>query len=648
MTMISRDTIAKIMDYSRIEEVVGDFVNLKRAGSNMKGLCPFHDEKTPSFSVSPAKNIYKCFGCGASGDPLKFVMEHEKMSYPDALRYLAAKYRIEVEEINVPQEDKEQETLRESLYIVMKYAAEFYHKNLLHSEEGQAVGLSYFKSRGFSERTIEAFQLGYAPESYDALYNAAIQDSYQQTMLEQAGLIRIKEGRNPYDFFRARVMFPIHNLAGKVVAFGGRIMTKDPKQPKYINTAETEIYTKGQLLYGIFQAKAEIRKQDVCYLVEGYTDVISLYQAGISNVVASSGTALTVEQVRLIRRFTFNVVLLYDGDAAGIKAAIRGVDIMLEEGMNVKVVVLPDGEDPDSYAKSHGADATLEYIAGHQKDFIFFKSDILLKDAGNDPTKKTTAIRGLVESIALINDPIRRAYYTRECGKLADLPEQMLISEVNKQMLLNGKKKGQSDKQENEQMQEHLNTDVIAPPQPREQTINLFVQEKDILRVLFRHGHRMIEKEGEEPLSAAEYILFEIGGIPLMNDVFQKVLDAYKQLLNEGKNPEELNNHQLYTDPDIRNFVIDLHTSPYELSKSWKEHNIIIRDEEDVWEQDIDSAIDRYSYLRIFQELKEIDKKIKETPEDQYEDIIILLTQKKNYQEHKKELAKKLGTVIFG
>lgn len=646
--MISRDTIAKIMDYSRIEEVVGDFVNLKRAGSNMKGLCPFHDEKTPSFSVSPAKNIYKCFGCGASGDPLKFVMEHEKMSYPDALRYLAAKYRIEVEEINVPQEDKEQETLRESLYIVMKYAAEFYHKNLLHSEEGQAVGLSYFKSRGFSERTIEAFQLGYAPESYDALYNAAIQDSYQQTMLEQAGLIRIKEGRNPYDFFRARVMFPIHNLAGKVVAFGGRIMTKDPKQPKYINTAETEIYTKGQLLYGIFQAKAEIRKQDVCYLVEGYTDVISLYQAGISNVVASSGTALTVEQVRLIRRFTFNVVLLYDGDAAGIKAAIRGVDIMLEEGMNVKVVVLPDGEDPDSYVKSRGADATLEYIAGHQKDFIFFKSDILLKDAGNDPTKKTTAIRGLVESIALINDPIRRAYYTRECGKLADLPEQMLISEVNKQMLLNGKKKGQSDKQENEQMQEHLNTDVIAPPQPREQTINLFVQEKDILRVLFRHGHRMIEKEGEEPLSAAEYILFEIGGIPLMNDVFQKVLDAYKQLLNEGKNPEELNNHQLYTDPDIRNFVIDLHTSPYELSKSWKEHNIIIRDEEDVWEQDIDSAIDRYSYLRIFQELKEIDKKIKETPEDQYEDIIILLTQKKNYQEHKKELAKKLGTVIFG
>lgn len=646
--MISRDTITKIMDYARIEDVVGDFVNLKRAGSNMKGLCPFHDEKTPSFSVSPAKNIYKCFGCGAAGDPLKFVMEHEKMSYPDALRYLAAKYRIEVEEINVPQEDKEQETLRESLYIVMKYAADFYHKTLLETDEGQAVGWSYFNSRGFSERTIDAFQLGYAPESYDALYQAAIKDSYQQTMLEQAGLIRIKEGRNPYDFFRARVMFPIHNLAGKVVAFGGRIMTKDPKQPKYINTAETEIYTKGQLVYGIYQAKAEIRKQDVCYLVEGYTDVISLYQAGIANVVASSGTALTVEQVRLIRRFTFNVVLLYDGDAAGIKAAIRGVDIMLEEGMNVKVVVLPDGEDPDSYVKAHGTDATLEYISKQQKDFIFFKSDILLKDAGNDPTKKTTAIRGLVESIALINDQIRRAYYTRECSKLADLPEQMLISEVNKQVLLNAKKKGQTDKEENVQIQEHLNSDVVPPPQPKENTLNLFTQEKDLLRVLFRHGHRIIEKVGEEPVLAAEHILFEIEGVPLVNDVFQKILDAYKQFLKEGKDPEKLYDHQLYTDPDIRNFIIDLQSSPYELSKSWKEHNIIIREEEDVWEQDIDSAIHRYIYMRIYQELKELDKKIKETPADQFEEVMILLSQKKNLQEHKKELAKKLGTVIFG
>jgi DNA primase len=635
------------MDYSRIEEVVGDFVNLKRAGANMKGLCPFHDEKTPSFSVSPAKNIYKCFGCGAAGDPVKFVMEHEKMSYPEALRYLAAKYRIEVEETDLPQEDKEQQTLRESLYIVMKYAAGHYHEALMQSEEGKAIGLSYFLSRGITERTINDFQLGYAAESYDLLYQSALKAGYNAEVLEQAGLIKTKEGRQPYDFFRARGMFPIHNLSGKVVAFGGRILKTDPKQPKYINTAETEIYTKGQLLYGIYQAKAEIRKQDVCYLVEGYTDLLSLYQAGISNVVASSGTALTPEQVRLIRRFTFNVVLLYDGDTAGIKAAVRGVDIMLEESMNVKVVVLPEGEDPDSYVRANGSDAVLDYIAKNQKDFIFFKSDILLKDAGNDPVKKTNAIRGLVESIALISDTIRRAYYTRECSKLAELPEQMLITEVNKQIIIGQKKKGITSADELRTQQNQLSVETPVEPQAEVKSNNLYHQERDLLRVLFRHGHKWKKFSDGTQILVAEYIIHEVQGAELINEKFQKILNAYQKEFLAGKSPSELYNHQFFNDNDIKQFIIELQTTPYELSKNWKEHNIIVLEEDDVWEQDVESAINRYLFYRISHELKAITQRIKEVPSEEFESVMSMLAQKKALQDQLKLLATTLGTVIF-
>lgn len=642
--MISRETISKIQDYARIEDVVGDFVNLKRAGANMKGLCPFHDERSPSFSVSPAKNIYKCFGCGAAGDPIHFVMEHEKMSYPEALRYLAAKYRIEIEETESTNEDKEQQTLRDSLYIALKYAAQYYHDNLLEGEEGQAVGLSYFKSRGFSERTIDAYQLGYASEGFNTFAKAAVKAGYQEDILEQAGLIRSKEGRDPYDFFRARVMFPIHNLTGKVVAFGGRILTKDPKQPKYINTQETEIYTKGQLLYGIYQAKAEIRKQDVCYLVEGYTDVLSLYQAGISNVVASSGTALTKEQVKLIRRFTYNIVLLYDGDAAGIKAALRGVDIMLEEGMDVKVVVLPDGEDPDSYVKAHGSDATLAYIEQSKKDFIFFKSDILLKDAGNDPTLKSQAIRGLVESIALITDQIRRAYYVRECSKLAELPEELLMAEVNKVITLGLKKRGAIDEASAEQQ---LGQETYKPqPKPpvEEKSQNLYLQERDLLRVLWLHGHRTMEDGG----LAAALILNEVLSVPLKNPVLTRIFEAYNNRFQAGEDIANITDFNTYQDPEIRTVLIELMTSPYELSNNWKEkHNIIIKSADDVWEKDIYSCLDRYSYHRVLEELKLVDEELKQLEPDDEISLMNLFSKKADLQKSKVELGKILGTVIF-
>ncbi len=650
--MISQDTKNKILDHARIEEVVGDFVNLKRAGANLKGNCPFHDEKSPSFVVSPAKNIYKCFGCGAAGDPLKFVMEHESLSYPEALKYLAAKYRIEVvetENVERNQEYKEQQSLKDSLFIAMKYAARYYQESLLETEEGRNIGLSYFRHRGFTDKTIEDFQLGYAPEGFETFTKAAQKAGYQTDILEKAGLIKVKEGRNPYDFFRARVMFPIHNLSGKVVAFGGRIMTKDPKQAKYINTAETDIYTKGQLVYGIYQAKTEIRKKDACYLVEGYTDVLGLYQAGISNVVASSGTALTKEQVRLIHRFTENIILIYDGDNAGIKAALRGVDIMLDEGMDVKVVILPDGEDPDSFVRTQGTDATLKYIQDKKKDFIFFKADILLKDANNDPKLKSQAIHSIVESIALIKDPIRRAYYTRESSKLAELPEEMLIKEVNKFTISQHKQKQQMS-EASAMVAEELLTENVAPSQsdqfkePASQTSALQIQEKDVLRVLLTHGSRVMEGG----VIAIDFIKSQIGGVSFRHPVYQKVLDAVFLAYEKGASYEQLQDEQFYDDEEIKGFIIDCKISPYQLSPNWEsQHNITVKSTDRTWENDVHSTINRYILHKIKEQLSEIDQQIKQLPPEDFDECLRLMEQKTFLQNPKITIAQKFGTIII-
>jgi DNA primase len=456
--LITRDTIAKIIDTAQIEQVVGDFVNLKKSGSILKGNCPFHQEKTPSFVVNPNKNIFKCFGCGKGGDSVSFMMEHEKFSFPEALRYLANKYHIEIEETQATEEDKQVKDDKDSLLIVLNYAAKFYQTQLTETEEGRAIGLSYFKERGFLEETINVFQLGYAQDSYDSLLNDALKNGYNKELLLKAGLIKEKNDK-AYDFFRDRVMFPIHNVSGKVIAFGGRILKKSENQPKYINTAETDVYHKSQVLYGISHAKAEIRKQDVCYLVEGYTDVISLYQAGIRNVVASSGTALTKEQVQLIKRFTPNIVILYDGDAAGVKAAVRGLDIVLEQGLNVKVVLLPDGEDPDSFVKKNGTDAALAFIEKEQQDFILFKATQGIKDIGNDPVKKSEVIRDIVESIALIQDNIKRQLYIKHCADIVDVPEKILVNEANKIRTRQFKKANEMNQQEAEDINAYTDTD---------------------------------------------------------------------------------------------------------------------------------------------------------------------------------------------
>lgn len=426
--MIPKDIIDTIFETARIEEVVGDFVTLKKRGANMLGVCPFHDEKTPSFTVSPAKGIYKCFGCGKGGNSVNFVMEHEQFSYPEALKYLAKKYHIEVPEVELTPEQMEKANTKESLYVVSNFANEFFQKQL-QTDEGLAIAISYFKERGMTDEIIQKFQLGYNPEKWDALTNEALKSGYKKEYLEQSGLSIFKEDKS-FDRFRGRVLFPIHSLSGRVLGFGGRTLKTDKKTAKYVNSPESDIYHKSKILYGIYFAKSAIVKEDCCYLVEGYTDVISMHQAGVENVVASSGTALSVEQIKLISRYTKNIHILFDGDAAGIKASFRGIDLILAEGMNVKVVLFPDGEDPDSYAKKVSSDELKDFIQNEAKDFLSFKTQLLQEETKNDPTKKAALIKEIVRSIAIIPDHITRAVFIKDCSKTLQISESILTQEV--------------------------------------------------------------------------------------------------------------------------------------------------------------------------------------------------------------------------
>lgn len=430
--MIDQHTIDRILDAANIVEVVSDFVTLRRRGANYVGLCPFHDEKTPSFSVSPARGICKCFSCGKGGNSVLFVMEHEQVSFYEALKYLARKYNIEIQEKELTEEEKQRKTDRESMLIVNDFAQKFFTTNLLENVEGRSIGLGYFRERGFGEDIIKKFGLGYSPEKRDALAQEAIRKGYKKEYLLKTGLCLESQQGSLYDRYKGRVIFPIHSLSGKVIAFGGRILKKDEKAAKYVNSPESEVYHKSDVLYGIYHAKQAIVKNDFCYLVEGYTDVLSMHQAGIENVVASSGTSLTPGQIRLIHRFTNNITVLYDGDAAGIKASLRGIDLILQEGMNIKVVLLPDGDDPDSFSKKQSASDFTAYIKAHETDFIRFKTNLLLEGAGNDPIKRATLIGDIVRSIAIIPDNILRSVYVQDCARLLDVDEKMLMREVNK------------------------------------------------------------------------------------------------------------------------------------------------------------------------------------------------------------------------
>lgn len=430
--MIDQPTIDRILDTANIVDVVSEFVTLRKRGINYVGLCPFHTDKTPSFYVSPAKNICKCFACGEGGTAVHFIMKHEQLNYFDALRYLAKKYNIEIQERELTDKEKQRRSDRESMLIVNSWAQQYFSTQLYEHVEGKTVGLRYFAERGFREDTIRKFQLGYSLDQRDALYKEATKSGYKKEFLEKTGLVIAYDNGGVNDRFRGRVIFPVHTLSGKVVAFGGRVLKKDEKTAKYVNSPESEIYHKSNELYGIYFAKQSMVKEDRCFLVEGYTDVISMHQAGIENVVASSGTALTQGQIRLIHRFTNNITVLYDGDAAGIKAALRGIDLLLEDGMNVKVVLLPDGEDPDSFARKHNASQFAEFIKQSETDFIRFKTRLLLDDAGNDPIKRSSLITDIIRTVAIIPDNIARSIYIRECSAMMEIDEQVLLNEVNK------------------------------------------------------------------------------------------------------------------------------------------------------------------------------------------------------------------------
>ncbi len=489
--MISKTTIDNVYETARVEEVIGDFVMLKRAGSNFKGLSPFSDERSPSFMVSPAKGIWKDFSSGKGGNAIAFVMEHEKFSYPEAIRYLAKKYNIEIEETEQTAEEKANTDVRESLFLVSEFANKYFHDTLLHTEEGKAIGLSYFKERGFTSETIKKFQLGYSPETWDAFTKEALTKGYKQEFLEAVGLTIPRDG-NPFDRFKGRVMFPILSMSGRTLGFGGRILTNDKKAAKYLNSPASDLYDKSKVLYGIFHAKQAIAKQNNCYLVEGYTDVIQFQQTGIENVVASSGTALTPDQIRLINRLTKNITVLFDGDAAGMRAAVRGIDLILEEGMNVKVCTFPDGEDPDSFAKKNSFEELTKYLEENAKDFIQFKASLLMDEAKNDPIKKADLIRDMVVSISKIPDRIKREIYIQECSRIMDISEQVLVSTLAQLVQRDISEANKSVKKEQKSF-EVVRDDVEPVASHKIDVVHLL--EKSIIEILLLYGNEEAEFE---------------------------------------------------------------------------------------------------------------------------------------------------------
>lgn len=656
--MISEKSVQEIIEAAKVEEVIQDYVNLKRRGVNMIGLCPFHNEKTPSFTVSPSKNIYKCFGCGKGGNAVQFLMDHDNMTFPEALRFLANKFNIEIEETETSQQAIEERQYLESLYLVNQYARDFYQDQLFNTDKGKSIGLSYFKERGFREDIVKKFGLGFAPNQKDIFTSTAKQAGYDAELLKKLGLTTQYDS----DFFRDRVMFTIHNLSGKVLGFGGRTLQKGKKIPKYINSPETEIYTKNKVLYGAHFAKRAIRQEDECILVEGYTDVISLHQAGIENVVASSGTSLTEGQIRLIKRYTPNVKILYDGDLAGVKAALRGLDLVLEQDLNVKVVLLPDGEDPDSYLQKIGETAFKEYLVEHARDFIMFKADLLLAEAANDPIKKSALIKDIVASIARIPDPVKRAVYIKECANVVEVSEQILVNETNKMVgkRLNKKSPPAHVPDPSFPTSEYPagvdaaypDAEALPPPTEtqRSSSGNEF-QEKDIIRILISGGDKVFDKE--DNLTVAEYLISNLEDVieDFDNELHQRVIQMSQELLAEGKavNPNFFLNH---IDMDISQLAVDCMTSPYEYSENWeKKWEIFLQTQEmpdDNFQQDSLIALKRFKLRKIIKMAEENQVEIKNL--SQKGEIEQLMTHMKVQQkliEIRNELAAQLGTVVL-
>lgn len=701
--MIDQPTIDRILDAANIVDVVSEFVTLRKRGVNYVGLCPFHDDKSPSFYVSPAKNICKCFACGEGGTAVHFIMKHEQIGYFDALRFLAKKYNIEIAERELSDEEKRVRSDRESMFIVNAWAQQYFSQMLHEHVEGKTVGMRYFIERGFREDTIRKFQLGYSLDQRDALYQQALRKGYKKEYLEKTGLVIAYENGNVNDRFRGRVIFPVHSLSGKVVAFGGRVLKKDEKTAKYVNSPESPIYHKSNELYGIYFAKQAIVKADRCYLVEGYTDVISMHQSGVENVVASSGTALTHGQIRLIHRFTNNITVLYDGDAAGIKAAIRGIDLLLDEGMNVKVVLLPDGEDPDSYARSHSATEFTEFIRQHETDFIRFKTKLLLADAGNDPVKRAALIGDIIRTIAIVPDDITRTIYIRECSAMMEIDEQVVLNQVNKQRLSKNEQKPSvpvtnrstteilppdySIAEPSGQMQEvpvattepvsdQLPPDFPPPPEeefsgsnempevppsaPVEETQVMTRQrspyeafEIALLRYVVRYGERVlydyVDEETKERIvmRVAEFIRDD-----LERDDLSFYTPIFKQMLDEAANrcgEETFIAHRYFLshpDPLVSRVAANLMSEKYQLSKyhfKFRE----VEQEEDKLDQLVVRDLFAFKEAYIMRQLKEKQEQLKQLSSADPEQIMTVMKEIAQLNEIKKVLSKELGERII-
>jgi len=656
--MINRETIDKIMDTARIEEVVGDFVHLKKRGTSLIGNCPFHGEKTPSFHVSVTKGIYKCFGCGKGGDSVRFIMDHEKYSYPEALKFLANKYNIEVEEAELSPQDTEAQNAKESLYIVSQFASTFFVKQLWETDEGKGIGLSYFKERGFREDILKKFEVGYSPDIWEALTNSATNAGHKIELLEKTGLSIKNEKGKIYDRFRGRVMFPIHNFTGRVIGFGGRTLKTDKNVPKYVNSPESEIYHKSNVLYGLFHAKKAIRDLDNCYLAEGYADVLSVHQAGVENVVASSGTSLTTEQIKLIGRFTQNITILFDGDAAGIKASLRGLDMILEEGLNVKIVSFPDGHDPDSYMHHVGAGAFKSYIEQNRKDFILYKANVLLKEAGTDPIKRAGIIRDIVESISKIPDPIKASVFVRESSSLLEIEERILLTELNKMRASKGKKNYDNNNKTNygnpafgggppEPLgpPDDLWDDHAGPgghtPAPVEADEN---QEKEIVRLLLAYGHELVNWDKIDDMYIGSFVMQNLADVEFENKICKQIIDYYKSEIDNGRLPTA--NHFIkHQDRDIADLAITLSTSPYALSENWlNKHLIYVKDETMNLKATILGGIFHLKKRKVDKILVNLLKEIKE--ETDADNQMILMQRYGVIKGVEREISKFLGSVI--
>ncbi len=644
--MISKDTIEKIFDAARIDEVVSEFVTLKKRGSNMLGNCPFHNEKTPSFTVSPAKGIYKCFGCGKAGNSVDFIMNHEQLSYPEALRFLAKKYSIHIEEdASSPKEDQAQVGEKEAVYAVTEFAAKYFRNNLMNTDEGRSVGLSYFHERGFLDVTLEKFQLGYSFDQWRGFTDAAIAEGYKEEYLVRAGLTIRNESGKVFDRFSSRVIFPIHNITGRVIGFGGRTLKTDKKTAKYINSPETEIYFKSNVLYGLFFAKKSIVAEDSCILVEGYADVISLHQAGIENSVASSGTSLTIEQIRLIRRYTKNVTILYDGDSAGIKASLRGIDLVLEEGMNVKVLLLPDGEDPDSFSFKVTREELKAYIKEKSTDFISFKTSLLYEDAKKDPIKKAELITEIVNSIALIPDGITRTVYLKECSRIMEIDEQVLISELNKIRARKLEKQAKDIEKES-----HFPVPEFdeIPEQHSKFSADSFHQEREVIRLLLSYGDKQIYvNDMPEPVLVSEYIslLFNMNEIVFNDETFRLIYSEFEaaQQIEKPLSPVSLIQHH---DPIVAKAVADVLSSPYSLSPNWERYKINVTSEESLLKTAVESTVYSLTLKRIFYMIDQVGKELQKDELDE-ERFIELFERKKILDEFKVTFSKALGRVIL-